>query len=141
MKMLEEHSLLRNGTSSLRHDNTLTGMCITKDASGNLQGLHLVNLPFFSLFTLLVPLVPGLAVFPHPLPLLSAALAQLCLARGRNGLGWAWHLLPLHCTKSSAVSAQAHCIQPGQGSLGKLQVSATLQLLFAVWRGNESFSC
>lgn len=38
-------------------------------------------------------------------------------------------------------TAQTHFIQPKQSSLGKLQVSATLLLLFAVWGGNESFSC
>ena len=128
---------------ALRRDDTCSA--IAKDANSNLQALGCVNLPstFFSLHTLLVPLVSALAIL-FSISVCCSCLAKssrLCLARGRNGPVWAWHLLPLQCTKSSAVSAQAHCIQPGQSSLGKLQVSATLQLLFAVWRGNESFSC
>lgn len=53
---------------------------IAKDANSNLQTLGLVNLPstFFSLCTLLIPPVPGLAVFFFPF--LSAALAQLKVA-------------------------------------------------------------
>lgn len=148
MMVLYQCSTLRAGTSPPSHrDTVLAGLGTAEDAKSNLEALGLLNLPstFFSLHALFIPLLPGLAVgvfFPISICCsCSAKSSRLCLARSRNGLGWAWHPLPLQCTKSSAVSAQAHCIEPGQSSLGKLQVSATLQLLFATWGGNESFSC
>lgn len=144
--LLCQCSTLRTGTSPLRHrDTVLAGLGTAEDAKRNLQALGLVNLPstFFSLHTLFSPLVPGSAIdfFFFPISICSSCLAKssrICLARSRNGLGWAWHPLPLQCTKSSAVSAQAHCIEQGKALWGNSKSLPHCSFCFLLGEGMKA---
>lgn len=93
-------------------DTVLAGLGTAEDAKRNLEALGLVNLPspFFSLHTLFIPLVPGLAD-DFFFPFLSAALAQLKVAGSAlPGVEMAWDGLGTHC-HSSAPSQQQYLLR------------------------------
>lgn len=112
--VLYQCSTLRTGTSPPRHrDTVLAGLGTAEDAKRNLEALGLVNLPstFFSLHTLFIPLVPGLAVDFFFFPFLSAALAQLKVAASAlPGVEMAWDGLGTQC-HSSAPSHQQYLLR------------------------------
>lgn len=110
-----QHAQKQDQLSEAWQDSPWLECAIVRGTDSNLPTLSIASLPstFSSLHLLLIALVPGLAVFFSPVSVCcscSAKSSRLCLARDRNGLGWAWNLLPppMHQVVSGVCLGSLH---------------------------------